>query len=80
MSLDNWLTSSTLVYSIRRNQLTQGVLLPSNATLVKLLPWTTSIKANVFGTARRVYGNWVSFIHAPTSLGIIYNVMSTYCL
>ena len=56
-------------------KLTQGVLLPPNATIVELLPWTPPEKANVFGTDRGVYGGWVSRINGPTPIGVLYHGM-----
>ena len=44
--------------------------------MVELLPWTTTVKGNVFGLpGRGVYGAWVSRIDTPTPLGVIYSGM-----
>lgn len=51
-------------------QLTQGVFLPPNATVVELLPWTPK---DYFGTGREVWGDWTSTKHQPTPLGIMYH-------
>ena len=43
-------------------QLTQGVMLPNHAYIVELLPWVPDY----------MWGNWVSSVHAPTPLGILF--------
>lgn len=51
-------------------QLTQGVLIPTHAFVVELLPWAPE---DYFGTGRDVWGGWVQTRNRPTPLGIIYH-------
>ena len=51
-------------------QLTQGLLLPENSTLVELLPW---VPVNYFPSGHEVWGVWTQMTHTPTPVGYMFH-------
>ncbi|EJK58475.1 hypothetical protein THAOC_21394, partial [Thalassiosira oceanica] len=51
-------------------QLTQGLLLPENSTLVELLPW---VPINYFPSGHDGWGVWTQLSNEPTPVGIMFH-------